>query len=59
MSENQQIIFFNFRLIETLNPNEVEEVLELGHNVLDDLWRHKPPYHIDRMKNLMDIVGKS
>ncbi|KAK9876588.1 hypothetical protein WA026_013968 [Henosepilachna vigintioctopunctata] len=47
----------NFRLIDTLTPDEVEEVLELGHNVLDDLWRHKPSYNIDRMKNLMDIIG--
>ncbi|XP_044749353.1 cytoplasmic dynein 2 heavy chain 1 [Coccinella septempunctata] len=47
----------DFRLIDTLTPYEVEEVLELGHNVLDDLWRHKPHYHKDRMKNLMDIVG--
>ncbi|KAL3266580.1 hypothetical protein HHI36_010744 [Cryptolaemus montrouzieri] len=47
----------DFRMIDTLTTDEVEEVLELGHNVLDDLWRHKPPYHIDRMKNLMDIVG--
>lgn len=33
--------------------------MEKAHNVLDDLWRHEPPYPKDRIRHIMDIIGNT
>lgn len=52
------MIFNYFSIIESLPVNEVEDLLERCHNTLDDLWRCEPSFPKDRIKNLMDIIGK-
>ncbi|XP_074038391.1 dynein cytoplasmic heavy chain beethoven [Leptinotarsa decemlineata] len=47
----------DFSIIDALSINDVEDLLEKSHNVLDDLWRHEPPFPKDRIKHLMDIIG--
>lgn len=45
-------------MLDALPLIEVEDALEGAHNVLDDLWRHEPPYSRSRMQHLMDLIGK-
>ncbi|XP_018579489.1 cytoplasmic dynein 2 heavy chain 1 [Anoplophora glabripennis] len=47
----------DFSIIDGLPINDVEELLEKAHNILDDLWRHEPPYPKDRIKHIMDIIA--
>ncbi|RZC33067.1 DHC N1 domain containing protein, partial [Asbolus verrucosus] len=50
----------DFSVIEALPLNEVEDVLENAHGVLDDLWRHEPsPFPTDRMTHLMDLIANA
>lgn len=44
--------------MDALSINDLEDLLEKGHNLLEDLWKHEPPYPKDRMKHLMDIIGE-
>ncbi|GJQ81470.1 btv [Trypoxylus dichotomus] len=46
-----------FSIVEALPLPEVEDLLENAHNVLDDLWRHEPPYPKGRMEHLMEIIA--
>ncbi|CAH0554579.1 unnamed protein product [Brassicogethes aeneus] len=48
----------DFCYLDALSFMEVEDTLERAHNVLDDLWRHEPPYPKDRIKHLMQIIGQ-
>lgn len=45
-------------MLDALPLIEVEDAVEGAHNVLDDLWRHEPPYSRSRMQHLMDLIGK-
>lgn len=45
-------------MLDALQLIEVEDALEGAHNVLDDLWRHEPPYPRHRMQHLMDVIGR-
>ncbi|KAG5867052.1 hypothetical protein JTB14_004846 [Gonioctena quinquepunctata] len=47
----------DFSIIDALSINDVEDLLERGNNVLDDLWRHEPPFPEDRIRHIMDIIG--
>lgn len=45
-------------VLEALPLSDIEDTLEGAHNILDDLWRHEPPYPKMRIEHLMDIIGK-
>ncbi|KAJ8913450.1 hypothetical protein NQ315_013829 [Exocentrus adspersus] len=47
----------DFSIIDGLPTTEVEDLLEKSHNVLDDLWRHEPPYPKERLKHIMNIIA--
>ncbi|CAH1183888.1 unnamed protein product, partial [Phaedon cochleariae] len=47
----------DFSIIDALSINDVEDLLERAHNMLDDLWRHDPPYPKDRIRPIIDIIA--
>lgn len=44
-------------VLDALPLIDVEDALENARNVLDDLWRHEPPYSKTRVTNLMDVIA--
>lgn len=52
--------FANFfkSVLDAIPLADVEDVLEKAHNILDDLWRHDPPYSKNRTAHLMELIGK-
>ncbi|KAK5644080.1 hypothetical protein RI129_007925 [Pyrocoelia pectoralis] len=47
----------DFSVLDALPLSDVEDLLENAHNVLDDLWRHDPPYPKARVQYLMDLIA--
>ncbi|KAK9747136.1 Dynein heavy chain, N-terminal region 1 [Popillia japonica] len=47
----------DFSVLDALPLPEVEDLLENAHNILDDLWRHEPPYPKARMEHLMEVIA--